>query len=94
MLILSNLINGTYNFSLTVTNSKGKRATDNVTLTVLPNPMEEFVIQVYLDDEISTFTKDDQVRVPSLSFSALHSLSLLSVVSFSLQKSLPFSSPY
>lgn len=60
VLILSNLINGTYNFSLAVTNNKGKVARDNVTLTVLPNPLEQFVIQVYLDAEISTFSQDDQ----------------------------------
>ena len=33
-LMLSNLINGTYNFTLMVTNSNGKINTDNVTVTV------------------------------------------------------------
>ena len=84
MLILSNLINGTYNFSLAVTNNKGKVARDNVTLTVLPNPLEQFVIQVYLDAEISTFSQDDQVR------GSLHSFPL----PFGFIVSAEFSSPY
>ena len=33
-LMLSNLINGTYNFTLMVTNSNGKINTDNVTVTI------------------------------------------------------------
>ena len=33
-LMLSNLINGTYNFTLMITNSNGKINTDNVTVTI------------------------------------------------------------
>ena len=33
-LTLSDLINGTYNFTLVVTNSNGKKNEDNVTVTV------------------------------------------------------------
>jgi len=38
VLILSNLVNGTYNFVLTITNNNGQKASDNVTLTVATKP--------------------------------------------------------
>jgi len=62
VLILSNLVNGTYNFVLTVTNKNGQKASDNVTLTVLPNPNERDILQVYVEDDPWKFTQEDLVR--------------------------------
>jgi len=59
VLILSNLVNGTYNFVLTVTNKNGQKASDNVTLTVLPNPNERDILQVYVEDDPWKFTQED-----------------------------------
>jgi len=61
VLILSNLVNGTYNFVLTITNNNGQKASDNVTLTVLPNPNERDILQVYVEDDPWKFTQEDLV---------------------------------
>ena len=58
-MVLSNLVNGTYNFTLLVTNSLGESANDSMTLHVLSNPFDHFIIQLHLDTEISNFTRAD-----------------------------------
>ena len=61
ILILSNLANGTYHFTLTITNQNKEKASDNVTLTVLPNPHERHIIQVHVEEDPWNFTQDDLV---------------------------------
>ena len=61
ILILSNLANGTYRFTLTITNRNKEKASDNVTLTVLPNPHERHIIQVHVEEDPWNFTQDDLV---------------------------------
>ena len=61
VLVLSGLVSGTYNFTLTVTNKYGKTANDTVTLTVLPNPLDPFLLQVQVEGNISNFTQTDKV---------------------------------
>ncbi len=46
VLLLSNLIDGTYNFTLTVTNKNQQRSTDTVLLTVLANPHDKCIVEV------------------------------------------------
>ncbi len=57
VLLLSNLINGTYNFSLTVTNKNQQRSTDTVLLTVLANPHNKYIVEVSLDIAVWNFTQ-------------------------------------
>uniref|UniRef100_A0A1X7TJT9 PKD domain-containing protein n=1 Tax=Amphimedon queenslandica TaxID=400682 RepID=A0A1X7TJT9_AMPQE len=61
-LMVSNLINGTYNFTLMVTNSNGKINTDNVTVTVKEDPYERLMVEVYVDTDMYSFTEADLVR--------------------------------
>lgn len=61
VLVLSGLVSGTYNFTLTVTNKYGKSAMDTVTLTVLPNPLDPYIIQAQLEGNISNFTQANKV---------------------------------
>ena len=61
VLILSNLANGTYRFTLTITNRNKEKASDNVTLTVLPNPHENHIIQAHVEEDPWNFTQDDLV---------------------------------
>ena len=60
-LILSDLVNGTYNFTLKVTNKNGESAQDNMTLRVLPNPIDKFLLQVHIEGDISQFSQVDEV---------------------------------
>ncbi len=59
---MSDLVNGTYQFTLKVTNRNGEVAEDSVTLTVLPNPSDRFLLQVHLEGDITQFTQVDVVR--------------------------------
>ena len=61
VLILSNLVNGTYHFVLTITNRNSQKARDNVTLTVLPNSNERDILQVFVEDDPWKFTQEDLV---------------------------------
>ena len=63
VMVLSNLVNGTYNFTLHVTNSLGESANDSMTLHVLSNPFDHFIIQLHLDTEISNFTRADMASL-------------------------------
>ena len=65
-LILSDLVNGTYQFTLTVVNKNKEKAEDSVTLIVLPNPSDRFLLQVHLDGDITQFTGVDVVRIPTI----------------------------
>ncbi len=60
-LIVSNLVNGTYWFTLKLTNKNGEIAEDSVMVTVLPNPSDRFLLQVHLDGDITQFTQVDVV---------------------------------
>ena len=62
-LILSDLVNGTYQFTLTVVNKNKEKAEDSVTLIVLPNPSDRFLLQIHLDGDITQFTGVDVVRI-------------------------------
>ena len=75
--MLSNLVKGTYQFTLTCTNSNNVNNSDTVTLTVnegillcsivVPSPSihldvnELYIVQLYVEAEIANFTKDDLV---------------------------------
>lgn len=61
-LILSDLVNGTYRFTLTVTNVNKQTATSTVKLMVLPNPSDRHLLQVHLDGDITQFTGVDVDR--------------------------------
>ena len=61
ILILSDLVNGTYNFTLHVINSQGVSASDTMVLRVLANPHDRHIIQLHLDADISNFTRADLV---------------------------------
>ena len=61
VLMLSNLINGTYNFTLTITNKNDQSATNHVLLRVLPNPHEKDIIEIHLSLPIWNFTKANLV---------------------------------
>ena len=61
VLILSDLVNGTYNFVLTVTNKNREHSKDNVTLMVLANPLDPYMLQVHLEEDASNFSKADLV---------------------------------
>ncbi len=61
-LIVSDLVNGTYQFTLKLTNKNGEIAEDSVTVTVLPNPSDRFLLQIHLDGDITQFTQVDVVR--------------------------------
>ena len=63
VLVLSGLVSGTYNFTLKVTNKYGKTASDTVTLTVLPNPHDPYLVQVQIEGNISNFTRTEKVRI-------------------------------
>ena len=62
MLVLSELVQGTYNFTLNVTNTQGMSATDMVEVTVLPNPLDLYLLQVHLERDATAFTLTEQVR--------------------------------
>jgi hypothetical protein len=59
VLILSDLVNGTYNFTLHVTNKQGVMASDMMTLHVLANPNDHYIVQLHLDAPISNFSRSD-----------------------------------
>ncbi len=61
VLVLSGLVSGTYNFTLKVTNKYEKSASDTVTLTVLPNPHDPYLLQVQIEGNISNFTQTEKV---------------------------------
>ena len=61
-LVLSDLVQGTYNFTLTVTNNQNMAASDTATITVLPNPLDIYSLQVHLEGDATTFSVTQQVR--------------------------------
>ena len=63
VLILSDLVNGTYNFTLHVTNRQGMSASDTMQLHVLANPHDHYIIQLHLNTDISNFSRADLVRL-------------------------------
>ncbi len=65
-LIMSDLVNGTYQFTLKVTNKNGEVAEDTATLVILPNPSDRFLLQVHLDGDITQFTQVDVVSSVAL----------------------------
>ncbi len=52
---------GTYNFTLTVVSRDMVAASDSVSITVLPNPMDNYILMVEIEGEASIFTLADQV---------------------------------
>ena len=65
MLVLSNLVSGSYHFTLTVTNKNKEKDSDTMSLTVQSNTMDPHVIQIYLEGAISNFTEADKVSKAS-----------------------------
>lgn len=61
VLVLSNLVQGTYKYTLAVVNKQKVTASDNVTIQVLPNPLDDYLIQVHLEGDISSFSLTKQV---------------------------------
>lgn len=72
VLLLSNLINGSYNFSLTVVNKNNKRSTDSVTLTVLSNPFDKYIVEIHLNMDIWNFTQAHLVSLAELAALCTH----------------------
>lgn len=62
VLVLSGLVTGNYTFTLVVTNKYKKKANDTVTLTVLPNPLDPYILQVQIEGDISNFTQAEEVE--------------------------------
>lgn len=62
VLVLSNLVAGSYHFTLTVTNKNKQKDSDTMSLTVQANTMDPHVIQIYLEGAISNFTEADKVQ--------------------------------
>lgn len=63
VLILSNLVQGTYNFTLSVTSSQGTTASDTATLTVLPNPMQQHMLAVHVEADATNFSLTRQKQL-------------------------------
>ena len=61
-IILTGLVNGTYDFTLTVTNKNGLSSSDHAVVRVLEDPMAKHVIQIHLDNLPSKFTQSMKVR--------------------------------
>lgn len=61
VLIVSGLVEGTYNYTLTVTSRQGMEASDRVTIHVLPNPIKNYLLLVQLEMEPSVFSIAKQV---------------------------------
>jgi hypothetical protein len=61
VLVLSDLVEGTYNYTLTVTSSNGMVASSDVTINVLPNPVQDHLLQVHIEGGASSFTLAEQV---------------------------------
>jgi len=64
VMIVSGLVKGVYTYTLTVTNSLGVSASDSITVRVLPNPMDDYVLQVHLEGNVSAFSLAKQVSLP------------------------------
>lgn len=56
LLVLSGLVEGTYNYTLTVTSTTGTVGSDTATLRVAPNPLDDFLLQVHVAGEAATFS--------------------------------------
>ena len=61
MLMLSDLVEGTYKYTLTIVNTQHVSASDGVTIQVFPDPLDDYLIQVHLEGEISAFSVTKQV---------------------------------
>lgn len=66
VLTLFDLVEGIYNYTLTVTSKMGMVASDEVTITVHPNPVEDHLLEVDIEGDASSFTLADQVGKCSL----------------------------
>lgn len=63
LLVLSGLVEGTYNYTLTVTSTTGTVGSDTATLRVAPNPLDDFLLQVHVAGEAATFSLAKQASV-------------------------------
>ncbi len=69
ILVVSGLVEGVYNFTLTVTNRNNLSATDTVMVTVFPSPMLRYMLQLVLEvdrvasNSTNSFTVTDKVCV-------------------------------
>lgn len=65
ILILSGLVQGSYNYTLTVKNKRDMESSEMVIINVLPNPMDNYLLLVdlELDREPVTFTLTNQVQL-------------------------------
>lgn len=61
VLILSGLVEGTYNYTLTISSNQGVVASDAVSINVLPNPANGYLLQVHVEGDASTFSVAKQV---------------------------------
>ena len=68
VLVVSGLVEGTYNFTLTAFNKNNMSASDTLTVSVSPDPMTLYTLQVMLqlegegEEEGNAFSVVDQVR--------------------------------
>lgn len=62
VLVVSGLVEGTYNFTLTVVNKNTLSASDMATVSVAPHPMQLYMLQVVLEEN-NTFSLADQVKI-------------------------------
>ncbi|KAM7324308.1 hypothetical protein ACRRTK_016613 [Alexandromys fortis] len=57
VLVLSNLVEGTYTFHLKVTDAKGESDTDRTTVEVKPDPRKNNLVEIILDVNVSQLTE-------------------------------------
>ncbi|XP_075409897.1 dyslexia-associated protein KIAA0319-like protein homolog isoform X1 [Tenrec ecaudatus] len=57
ILLLSNLVEGTYTFHLKVTDAKGESDTDRATVEVKPDPRKNNLVEIILDVNVSQLTE-------------------------------------
>ncbi|XP_066125797.1 dyslexia-associated protein KIAA0319-like protein homolog isoform X1 [Saccopteryx bilineata] len=57
ILLLSNLVEGTYTFHLKVTDAKGESHTDQTTVEVKPDPRRNDLVEIILDISVSQLTE-------------------------------------
>uniref|UniRef100_H3B6P1 KIAA0319 like n=1 Tax=Latimeria chalumnae TaxID=7897 RepID=H3B6P1_LATCH len=57
VLVLSNLVEGTYNYILKVTDAKGESDTETATVEVKPDPRKNYLVEMILDVSVSQLTE-------------------------------------
>lgn len=73
---MSGLVQGTYNYTLTITNRQGMVSEDTINVQVLPNSMDDYLLEVHLDGNASIFSVIKQVTITSLFSVTIHHIHL------------------